>query len=220
MEAIIALVACFAFSYACAGPLKKLPLAFYAVFVIVGAIFASGVLEAYAPALYLVLVPFFRRASIVFGLFTVVMFIGALAEDNPVRKRLAPVRGPLSLIGFILAAVHVLGYAATYWAAVSGGSASPWIVFGFIVGTVVSVLLVVLSITSIAAVRKAMDAHAWKRVQKLAYPFYLLMYVHVIAMLAPSSLVGGNSLANLVVYTVVVLAYVVARVLRAKRDGE
>ena len=218
MEAVVALVACALFSYVCAGLIKKAPIAFYIAFILAGALFASGVMEAHAPWLHLALVPYVRRASLAFGLFTVVMMIGALPEDNPVRKRLAPVRGTLSLLGCILIIVHVLGYAATYWGSVANGIASSLISFGFIVGIVVCLLLLVLSVTSVAAVRRALDAHTWKNVQKLAYPFYLLMYVHLAAMLAPSSLAGGNSLANLIVYTVVVVLYLAARALRTAGD--
>ncbi len=91
--------------------------------------------------------------------------------------------------------------------------------FGLVVGVAVALVLVVLAATSVSAVRKAMDAAVWKRVQKLAYPFYLLMYVHLAAMLVPSSLMGGNSLANLVVYTVVVAAYALLRLAKAKRGS-
>lgn len=214
MEAAIALVASCLFSYAGAGLLKKAPIAFYVAFALVGALFAAGVVASYAPALNMALVPYLRRASLAFGLFSVVMFIGVLPESNAVRKRLAPVRGTLSLIALILVAVHIVGYAATYWASMAGGAASPWIAFGFVMGAIVTVLLLVLGVTSVSRVRTSMDGAMWKRIQRLAYPFYLLMYAHLAAMLVPSSLAGGNSLANLVVYTVVVVAYVVLRVMR------
>ena len=218
MEAIIALVVAAAFAHACANVLKQHPAPFYIVFALAGAIYASGMLTQSAPAVELALIPFLRRASLAFGLFTVVMFVGVLPESNAVRKRLAPVRGTLSLLGAILILVHILGYAATYIAAITTGTAGGWIVLGLLVGCVVAVLLAVLAVTSIPSVRKGMDAVGWKRLQKLAYPFYLLMYVHLAAMLAPSSLVAGNSAINLAVYTVVVVAYVVLRVLKASRD--
>ena len=219
MEAAIALVICCAFSYACAGLLKKAPIPFYIALAVVGTLFSTGVVGQYVPALNMALVPYLRRASIAFGLFSVVMFVGTLPDDHHVRTRLAPVRGPLSLLGFILVVVHVAGYAATYWASLATGAAAPWVVFGLVVGVAVALVLVVLAATSVSAVRKAMDAAVWKRVQKLAYPFYLLMYVHLAAMLVPSSLMGGNSLANLVVYTVVVAAYALLRLAKAKRGS-
>ena len=218
MEALIALVVAAVFAYACADVLKKRPVPFYIAFALVGAVYVSGVLAQSVPSAELALMPFLRRASLAFGLFTVVMFVGVLPESNAARKRLAPVRGTLSLLAAILIIVHILGYAATYIAAITTGTAGGWIVLGLLVGLVVAVLLAVLAVTSISSVRKSMDASKWKRLQKLAYPFYLLMYVHLAAMLAPSSLVAGNSAINLVVYTVVVVAYVVLRLLKASKD--
>ncbi len=217
MEAFIAVVVCAVLAYVLAYPLKKAPIAFYAVFALVGALFSSGLLAQWVPELNMALVPYLRRAPVAFGLFTIVMFVGVLPDDNPVRKRLAPIRGSLSLLAFILVIVHVSGYAVSYWMSMAAGVASSWIAFGFIMGIVTLVLLVILSITSVSAVHKAMDSTRWQRVQKLAYPFYFLMYVHLAAMLLPSSLAGGNSLSNLVVYTVVVIAYVVLRLLKARR---
>lgn len=216
MEATIAILAAAAFSYACAPALKKHPVPFYIAFAIIGAVYVSGVLSASVPAAELALMPFLRRASLAFGLFTVVMFVGVLPEESAIRARLTPVRGKLSLLGTILIAVHILGYASTYLASITAGATSSWILFGLIAAIVVGVLLAILAVTSITSVHKSMDANLWKKVQKLAYPFYLGMYIHLAAMLVPSSMLGGNSAINLVVYTVVVVAYVVLRLWRAR----
>ena len=136
MEALLALVVCGVFAHALAGPLKKAPIVFYVVFALVGALFVSGAVGQWAPLLNMALVPYLRRAPIAFGLFTVVMFIGVFPDDSPVRKRLSPVRGILSLLGAILVVVHVLGYVAAYWASMTAGIASSWIAFGFVVGVV------------------------------------------------------------------------------------
>ena len=218
MEALIALALSVVFAYACADALKKNPIPFYVAFAVVGIVYASGLLGQFASGIELALLPFLRRASLAFGLFTVVMFVGVLPQSSALRMRLAPVRGPLALLGVILVAVHVLGYAANYLAALAAGTASTWIVAGLLFGLAVAVLLAILAITSVKRVHSSMDPVSWKRVQKLAYPFYLLMFVHLAAMLLPSSLMGGNSMLNLAIYTVVVIAYVVLRLARASRE--
>ena len=218
MDVIIALVLSFVFAYACAGILKKHPVPFYIAFALVGVVYVSGALGSAVPAAELALLPFLRRASLAFCLFTVVMFVGVLPESSALRHRLAPVRGQLSLIAAILIIVHVLGYAANYLATVLAGTASPAIMCGLLVGVIVAVLLAILAITSITPVRKAMETASWKKLQKLAYPFYGLMYAHLLFMLAPSSLLGGNSLINLAVYTAVFVAYVVLRLMKAAKD--
>ena len=53
------------------------------------------------------------------------------------------------------------------------------------------VLLVVLGVTSFAFVKRQMSTASWKKVQKLAYPFFGLVYVHPLLMLLPSALHGG-----------------------------
>lgn len=216
MEAVLALLLSCAFAYVCAPFLKAHPGPFYALFALVGAVFASGALGQALPAAELALIPFFRRASLAFGIFSVVMFVGVLPDSSALRSRLAPVRGQLSLLGAILIAVHVIGYAASYVASLASATLNPWILCGLVVGLVVVILLAILAFTSIGAVRKGMDAQRWKSVQKLAYPFYLLMYVHLAAMLVPSSMLGGNSVINLAVYTLVVLVYVVLRLSKAR----
>ena len=80
-------------------------------------------------------------------------------------------------------------------------------------------LLLVLGVTSFNAVKKRMRTETWKRVQKLAYPFFLLVYVHLLLMLAPSALHGGiAATTSVAVYSVVFAAYVVVRLVRAAKD--
>ena len=211
MEAALSLCLCCAFAYAFAKPVKSKAPVFYIVFACVGVLFATGVVSRVLPHADLILIPFLRRAPLAFGLFSVVMFIGVLPEGGAFRKRLQPIRGELSLLGFVLVAVHVACFAPTFFATLIAGNATAWIAVGIVIGVVVAVLLLILSATSVQVVHKAMDGAAWKRLQKLAYPFYLLMYAHLVAMLAPSSMSGGSSLANLTVYTIVVFAYIVLK---------
>jgi methionine sulfoxide reductase heme-binding subunit len=74
----------------------------------------------------------------------------------------------------------------------------------------------VLLVTSFQVVKRRMNAARWKGVQRLAYPFYLLTYVHLVLLLAPSAFAGRDTaIVSLVVYTVVVATYAVLRVRRA-----
>ena len=78
------------------------------------------------------------------------------------------------------------------------------------------VLLLVLGVTSFQGVKRRMSADRWKAVQKWAYPFFGLVYVHLSLMLAPSALGGGASAQeSLAVYTAVFGVYAVARIYRA-----
>ena len=80
-------------------------------------------------------------------------------------------------------------------------------------------LLIVLGVTSFNFVKKRMKKETWKRVQLLAYPFWGLVYVHLLLMLLPSALRGGApAQMSVVVYSVVFLGYAVLRVRRALVD--
>ena len=84
---------------------------------------------------------------------------------------------------------------------------------------VLLVLLVVLGVTSFAFVKRQMSTASWKKVQKLAYPFFGLVYVHLLLMLLPSALHGGLAAqASVVVYSVVFVGYALCRVGRALVD--
>ncbi len=75
------------------------------------------------------------------------------------------------------------------------------------------VLLVVLGVTSFAFVKRQMSTASWKKVQKLAYPFFGLVYVHLLLMLLPSALHGGLAAqASVAVYSVVFVGYALCRV--------
>ncbi|MFR1639160.1 MAG: hypothetical protein ACLSVD_08270 [Eggerthellaceae bacterium] len=62
----------------------------------------------------------------------------------------------------------------------------------------------------------AHEASGWKSIQRLAYPFYVLIYVHLALFLAPSALAGKETaVVSLTVYTVVMAAYVLCRTRKA-----
>jgi DMSO/TMAO reductase YedYZ heme-binding membrane subunit len=86
--------------------------------------------------------------------------------------------------------------------------------------------MIPLLITSLRAVRRRMKPLNWKKVQRLAYPFYALLYVHVLILFCAS--IGlhpdraTDTWVNLIVYSVVFVIYFIARpvkYLRTKRRG-
>ena len=89
----------------------------------------------------------------------------------------------------------------------------------FMLSIVLFALLVILGVTSFRAVKRRMGARTWKRVQFLAYPFFALVYVHIIIMLAPSALSkGGLSAVNMAAYSIVFGTYLVLRLWRYSVD--
>ena len=76
-------------------------------------------------------------------------------------------------------------------------------------------LLLVLGITSFGVVKKRMRTTTWKMVQRSAYVFFALVYVHMVLMLAPAAVAGGvQAQISIAMYTAVFLAYAILRLRR------
>lgn len=154
--------------------------------------------------------------------FVVVMFVGALPKGSKAAQNLRSIRGELSIIAWILCLGHLIYLKVIpplVKVAVALGFAMPAAVAGLVVSLVLLVLLAVLGVTSFRCVKKHMSARAWKTVQRWAYPFYALVYVHLVLMLGPSTLQGSaTSIVSVAVYTAIFGTYLVMRIRRALLD--
>lgn len=221
MRFLIALAVAVALLAVCERPLKRYPGLFYALSaVLVGAYFFGSATNA-TGGLWPYFLPLVQRCALAFVLFSVVMFAGALKDSSRLRSRIMAVRRQLSIMACIFAVGHIAFYAASY---VPTLAATPTanLALSLALATVLAALMVVLLATSLLAVKQRLGSSAWKSVQRLAYPFYLLMYVHLALLLLPSTLSGKEtSLVSLSVYTVVFVGYAVLRVRRAlqRRDA-
>lgn len=222
MTFLVVLACTVAVVFALKSAIAKAPAVWYALAAVLVALYLAGtqgLLPAAAKgALFLLL----QKGMLAVALFTVVMFIGAFPRESKVRHRLAPIRAELSIIACILICGHVVVYGMSYAARVLGvGVLDPFVAAGLAVGAVLVVLLAVLGVTSLARVKARMSKRRWKRVQKWAYAFFALVYVHVIAMLLPSALSGGTvAVQGVAAYTALFGIYAVARVSRAVVDGK
>ena len=218
MRFIVALVLSFALVWLCAKPLKKHPVPFYVGAVALVALYFWGVTAGVRGEAWSSFQPLMQRCALAFLLFSIVMFVGVLGEKNPLRVHLMPIRRQLSILACIFAVGHIVFYAASYVprlaSAFSGNLA-----FSLGLAALITALMAVLWVTSAKRVKHAMSAVAWKRVQRLAYPFYVLTYVHLALLLMPSAVAGnGVAVLSIAVYSVVMGAYVVLRSAKALAD--
>lgn len=199
-------------AFACAKPLKRFPVPFYCAALGLVALYWFGV-SANVTGVWWTW--FMQRCALAFLLFTIVMFVGVLGDSSPLRARLMPIRRQLSILGCIFALGHLAFYGVSYVPRLDSAFAGN-LGFSLALAAVLVVLMTVLLVTSFQVVKRRMNAARWKGVQRLAYPFYLLTYVHLVLLLAPSAFAGRDTaIVSLVVYTVVVATYVVLRVRRA-----
>ena len=85
-----------------------------------------------------------------------------------------------------------------------------------IISLVLIIIMIVLTVTSFQAVRKKMKAKKWKQLQRTAYVFYGLMYVHIMLINIPYARLGlGTYIANVVIYSIVFLGYAAMRIAKA-----
>ena len=100
-----------------------------------------------------------------------------------------------------------------------GGTLGVNVVSALVVALALLVLLLVLGVTSFGFVKKHMRTEGGKRLQRWAYVFFGLAYVHLMLMLAPAASRGGEAaVASVAVYTVIFGAYAALRVRRALVD--
>ncbi|WP_139652928.1 ferric reductase-like transmembrane domain-containing protein [Raoultibacter phocaeensis] len=221
MDIILALVISVVFACALRNAIRAHPAVFYLIATAIVAAFAALSFGGDIPALARIAYPYVQRCLLAFGLIAVVMFIGVLPEASKARTYLAPIRGELSIIAAILAIGHVVNYLASYAGQFASrlGNMPTTMIASFAVSFLLVALLAALTATSIQAVRKRMSGEAWKRIQRLAYPFFLLVFVHVLLILGPSaSGFGQKASTSIIVYTVLFGSYCVLRIGKAIRE--
>lgn len=220
MEFLIVLVATTAACFVCRNAVKRCPLAFYVGAFAVDALFIVGLSGVLPRALWMVLLMLVQKCYVALALFAVVMYIGVFSRSSKVSLWLRPIRGELSIIAWILSLGHVSVYLAGYAPLIASGAAvSTNVLVSIMVALVLLVLLMLLGVTSFRFVKRRMSTDGWIRLQKLAYPFFALVYVHLLMMLAPAAVSGGIAATeSLVVYTVVFGAWAVARTVRFAGD--
>lgn len=223
MKLIIAFIVSAIFVALFKKPLAKWPIAFYALAVVIDIIFLSELLFDVFPVFARALSPYMFRCLFAFGLLAIVMFTGVLAPGSRLRRYLAPIRGELSIFATILVAGHAVNYIESYIAQILDGFAamSNNLIAGLIVSVILVILLAVLAVTSFSVVRRRMTPGSWKKLQRWAYVFFGFAYIHIMLLLLPSALSGGQAaLMSAVVYNVLFIVYIVMRMRRMLIDGK
>ena len=163
----------------------------------------------------------FQRGSLSTAFFTVVMFTALFKNGTEIKKRLMSVRAEFSIAGCFLALGHNLATGKTYFKALflTPEKLNASQITAAIISIVLIAIMLPLFITSFRVVRKKMNAKAWKKLQRWAYPFYMLIFVHVMVLTVPLVAAGRTKyIPNLIVYSVVFVAYAVGRLWKARAD--
>lgn len=162
--------------------------------------------------------PMLSRGAFATAMFIIVMAMGALPNGSVPIKRLIPIRAELSIMASFLILGHNVAYGKTYFVKLftQAGQMPVNQMLAAICSLILIGIMLPLMITSFPAVRKKMKPKAWKKLQRTAYVFYALIYVHVM-LLNVSLYQRGNSayLVNIIVYSAVFLGYAGMRLRKA-----
>ncbi len=165
---------------------------------------------------YGVVLDLFGRGELATILFLYVMLAPVLPSKKRLTKAVYRIRGELAILGAFLIWPHNLYFGRKYFVQLveDPGAMSGNAFWAAICSVILLLLLVVLTVTSFQCVRRKMKGRTWKRIQRLSYIFYALIYVHVLLILTPSLPYRIVSLAKITIYTLIFGCYLVLRVLK------
>ena len=152
----------------------------------------------------------FAKGSLGTAMFVAVMYAGALPKGSKLIAPLMKIRGELSITAAILVLCHNFTYGMTYFRMLFTKTSllSATQLAAAVISLVLIAIMLVLTVTSFPSVRKKMQAKKWKQLQRTAYVFYGLMYVHIMLINIPYARLGlGMYIANVVIYSIVFLGY-------------
>lgn len=153
----------------------------------------------------------FSKSTFSTALFTVVMYTAVFNKREAFTKNLYRIRGEISIIACILTLAHNVIFGMTNFKILFTDPLSfetPKLIAA-IVSVILIILMLPLMITSFKCVRKKMNYKTWKQIQRLAYVFYGLIYVHIMCLFVPKA---SKKVLDIGVYSLVFILYFVLRI--------
>lgn len=197
-------------------PLKKCPAAFYitaAVLTIASVIITKSDITISSRFVRDYVLGIFSRGALGTAFWAVVMWAGALPNGSAPIKKLMPIRGELSITAAILTFSHIITYGMTYITNLINGRTGSDFVLTSIVCLAMVLIMTPLTVMSVKKIRKKMNAKTWKKIQRLAYIFYALIFIHILVLFIPKAQKGREGyFLSILVYSAVFVGYAVMRI--------
>lgn len=160
--------------------LRKSPIPFYVLFAAAGALTLTGIEDAVPQVAPLIELMASCYTGVAFYL--IVMFAGALPKKWWFTKQLLSVRSEISILAGFVVLFHIIRVwnlvplsFSMFWPYI-WANAAPIMTLGFgVVGPFLVICFIIPWITSFKTIRNSMTHKQWKRTQKLAYPFMVLL---------------------------------------------
>lgn len=152
----------------------------------------------------------FSRGIFATASFMIVMFLGTITKHNDFSKKLMAIRGEMSIMASLLVFSHNIIFGLRYFPTLfTNPSSMPQRqLIASIITIFLLLMLIPLFVTSFKTVRRKMKAKSWKNLQKMAYPFFIGIYVHVMVLYSSN---WKENMVGVVIYTLIYLAYIILR---------
>lgn len=152
----------------------------------------------------------FSRGIFATASFMIVMFLGTITKHNDFSKKLMAIRGEMSIMASLLVFSHNIIFGLRYFPILfTNPSSMPQRqLIASIITIFLLLMLIPLFVTSFKTVRRKMKAKSWKNLQKMAYPFFIGIYVHVMVLYSSN---WKENMVGMVIYTLIYLAYIILR---------
>ncbi len=152
----------------------------------------------------------FARGIFATATFMIVMFLGTVTKHNDFTKKLMNIRGEMSIIGSLLVISHNIIFGIHYFPVLftNPSSLPKRELIASIITIFLLLMLIPLFVTSFKSVRRKMNAKNWKKLQRMAYPFFIGIYVHVMVLYSND---WKAHLSGVIIYTLIFVSYVILR---------
>ncbi|AOR24831.1 ferric reductase-like transmembrane domain-containing protein [Clostridium taeniosporum] len=215
MILIISILFSMVFYLALSKQIKKRPSFFY-VLTIVLTIFIiyyyrTSMYELYPKWVTTYLTGPFKRGAFSTATFIIVMYLGAVKKNNAIVKKLFSIRGEISIMACISTLGHNIIYGIYYFPKLflDQASLSKFQLIAASLTLIMISIMLPLFITSFRCIRKKMKAFTWKKVQRLAYPFFIMIYIHVMVLYSTKL---DKHMINIIIYTLIFGTYIILRI--------
>lgn len=165
--------------------------------------------------------PIFARGALATSFFILVMYAVILPSGSKLMKNCMYIRGELSIIAAILTLGHNIAYGKKYFYRLFVNPSD--LQLNQILAAICSILMLIIMIplfsTSFKFVRKKFKPTTWKKLQRLAYCFYGLIYIHILLLTLPNA-IGGDFkyIVTVCAYSVIFVTYAVIRIKKAEKN--
>mgnify|MGYP003291198846 CR=1 FL=1 len=143
------------------------------------------------------------------------MWTGAFPNGSKPIKVFMPIRGELSIFAAILTLGHNIGYGKTYFVRLftdASRMSAEQLTASFLTIAML-IIMIPLTVMSFPQIRKKMNAKLWKKIQRTAYLFYGMMYLHVMVLFVPMAKAGRQGyFLSVLAYSIVFIGYAVCRI--------